>query len=887
MKNSVEPPQPKNNPFFSFLSQSITDHGGFLFQIQNQAACILFVLLINLGVKSAVFPFLTALKELGPQQQLWQWIKHIYRKKSFDLVWGFYYHHRVPALENQLITHKRAAGKTELNLHVFSLLVLNNASELLHPEPQICILLLFFTQDSAPQVRINALAALKTVRSQPAFDLICAFWIKNRDPQLTDILKNTKLTPSKNIKHFTYISLLRENFDPNQYNSAEHLRQLIQILREEKNHLGENAGYILRNLNTPALINQFCEIWFSTRHKALEKILLHSQYSASAPDNLFVITRLKLNKNLNLLKITTERVPLLITCLNDQDSEIRQNAQALLTDLSIPDAQTKLLEIFLETTSETLLPVITKLKFTPERLDLLAMVYFLAELWPKYEGIDFNQQILSTFFQNAPENLREKILRTIQKSGKVQFTGVLISGSGNTKIKSLSYEEAKSTIRLLIQYEKWDQLWLLSQITFPDLSFEIFNKLKEQHWLPQNEPEKQFFLECSQILSGLTTIDLDQTIQTIPFAIPISVLNFKGRINDIAFSPQQKILAMATNQRAVLLWNYNKGKAQQLIRGFNHSIGLLNYGQQGRLYIGEKTNSSDYCDLWLWDQEKLSLIGFHQGSLTSITPVSPELVVTSGKDERLVAWNTNTKSILKEEKIGWWPRAVLYQPSKNALSIYNTFGMDFSVPDFKMLPFKFVQSNPKIRNSVIREALITKSTQEQITGQNNGQIVLDRFNPEKQFHQQVLIHQLSGNLIGLSATPEPDQFLALSNTGEIHLFDLNGQVRVLQQYVSDHFTSFQISPDQTLFATGTKYAKTILWDLRPIHAGHILRKSLNDISNPQWAVLKFIEKSAQLDSASRVFLHYTNRLLENRFKYDIELSGIDQLSPGEFDIEIE
>jgi WD40 repeat protein len=129
--------------------------------------------------------------------------------------------------------------------------------------------------------------------------------------------------------------------------------------------------------------------------------------------------------------------------------------------------------------------------------------------------------------------------------------------------------------------------------------------------------------------------------------------------------------------------------------------------------------------------------------------------------------------------------------------------------------------------------------------------------------------------------------MAVGKDGKIHLFDLFGKVKTLHHQVSNNFTSFQISPDRTLFATGTKTAETLLWDLRPNQIKVFLQHPISEISNSQWVVLKFIENQKNLEKNTKTIIRYCNRLLEHRYKFDIELASIDELSPGEFDIELE
>jgi WD40 repeat protein len=594
-----------------------------------------------------------------------------------------------------------------------------------------------------------------------------------------------------------------------------------------------------------------------------------------------------LNKNLNRIKITPEKVTILIDFLTDPDIEINHQAKLLLTNLSIPESQIAFLEFYIKEMPAVMTPLLPLINFKTKRQDLLAMAYFMAEDWQNYEILDFNQQFLSIYFYNADDSTRRNILTKLQRSGKPQFTNIIIQNNLSNRQKLLNYSEVQTSISLLQQYENWPALWELCQNTYLDLSLKIFITLRNKDWSPQDATERELYSQLLKLELPDSIPSLKIVINDIPFAIPISKLRFRGRINDVAFASHEKILAMATNQRAVLLWNYNQGKAEQLIRGFNHSIGLLNYSDKDQLFIGEKTNGQDLCDVWRWSEQRLSLIGFHQGSITSIHSIQNDLLITTGKDKRLVAWNPNTKSAINETKLGWWPRASFYHTDTKTISLFNTFRIELSVPEFKYQPYQFVQSNPAVRTSVERDIRVLPKTKEILIGQNNGQIVLNQYNHDKKFYQQLLIHQMPSNLIGLTNTTGENEFMAVGKDGKIHLFDLFGKVKTLHHQVSNNFTSFQISPDRTLFATGTKTAETLLWDLRPNQIKVFLQHPISEISNSQWVVLKFIENQKNLEKNTKTIIRYCNRLLEHRYKFDIELASIDELSPGEFDIELE
>ncbi len=773
------------------------------------------------------------------------------------------------------------------DLWIFSLIALEQTQALSNPDPATTQSLLQLINDPDPHIQAQVVALLNSVNTLKSFQKICDEWEFERNHELERILQTSTIQPPLLPRTNTLVYFLRQDLEHQPLKQADMISTLVGFLLNEEPRFQEIAAFLLRSLDEQASIDQFCSHWAASRDPHLEDLLIQAQYTASTPELLRLLTRLKVNKQVQRLKFTADKVSHLINFLQDSDPQIASQAKSLLTHLSLPEAQNALLEFYIHETPAFLTPIIQQIAFKPQRRDLLAMAFFMAEDWQNYETIDFTQQYLSLYFSNAPDPTRKKILFKLQRCGKPHYTAILFPKGPAAQQTILSPAETETSIALLQQYQNWQALWELCQNTYLDLSLQIFQILKHTAWKPQDPAEQQVFGELSELALPAARPSLDTVMESIPFAVPISVLKFKGRINAVAFAPHQKLLAMAANQRAVLLWNYQQGKAEQLIQGFNHSVGLLAYSQDEQLFIGEKTNGQDYCDLWRWSDQSLSLIGFHQGSITSINPIDDNLVVTTGKDQRLVAWNISAKAVQHEAKLNWWPRASIYLPDNHSIRLYNRTPVEYSLPALKPQPQKTIESHHLVRDSVERAICLTAYPQQRLIGQFNGQVVLSKPSQNRSYYQQQLVHTLPSHLIGLNSTTNQDEFLAIGNNGEIERFDLSGHARPLQHTMPGPFTSFQISPDRSLFATGTKTAHTILWDFRPNQVRHFLKRPLSEISNHHWAVLKFIQTHSKLDPTIRTILSYCNRILEHRYQFDIELDAIDALSPGEYDIELE
>jgi len=98
---------------------------------------------------------------------------------------------------------------------------------------------------------------------------------------------------------------------------------------------------LLTNLKSSNDINLFCQAWSKSRHKKLTKILVKSNYIATQPGNLRVLSALKTNKLKDCLHQEPKLIKFVLDCFEDQDPEISSRARKYaleLKDQSVIDA---------------------------------------------------------------------------------------------------------------------------------------------------------------------------------------------------------------------------------------------------------------------------------------------------------------------------------------------------------------------------------------------------------------------------------------------------------------------------------------------------------------------------------------------------------------------
>ncbi|MCP4426529.1 MAG: hypothetical protein GY803_18710, partial [Chloroflexi bacterium] len=102
-----------------------------------------------------------------------------------------------------------------------------------------------------------------------------------------------------------------------------------------------------------------------------------------------------------------------------------------------------------------------------------------------------------------------------------------------------------------------------------------------------------------------------------------------------------------------------------------------------------------------------------------------------------------------------------------------------------------------------------------------------------------------------------------------------------------NLTSLHISPDGAFMATGDSDASMSLWDLRPLLGRYLVTRPLAALTPADATTINLLAAAEHLPHPTRQALKYVARVLQHRFRYDIEVADAHTILAGEFDIEIE
>jgi WD40 repeat protein len=135
-----------------------------------------------------------------------------------------------------------------------------------------------------------------------------------------------------------------------------------------------------------------------------------------------------------------------------------------------------------------------------------------------------------------------------------------------------------------------------------------------------------------------------------PAAIARTFAGHQADVYDVAFSPDGKLLATASFDKTVKLWNVENGTEIATLSGHEGKVLALAFSPNGRLLV---TGGGDDKTLRLWDvpAEGAAAIASHDGAVEGVL-LSPDgaLVLTVGADKTLRAFQRQGgKEVLKFE----------------------------------------------------------------------------------------------------------------------------------------------------------------------------------------------------------------------------------------------
>jgi hypothetical protein len=662
------------------------------------------------------------------------------------------------------------------------------------------------------------------------------------------------------------------------------------VTRSEDARVRGIALDALRQLTDWRGISAACGVWADTRHPTLAALLAEREWVASTPPEVRVLTALRMGQ----LDVVTgggaKVVELLVQACEDADPTIAERARQALEKLE-EEAQQALCRLVIERDLPLAQQVAIAAGYTPQDEQQRALFFFMTEQWERYDGLDFDQQLLRTAYAVADVHLRRRVQQKLRAAGRTDFLTVIAGADYLDRAAEATYAELELLVQTLVTNGEWALLWKLAfEVPFT-WSARIVMMLADSGWRPDGDDAQSVFEELVALTEQGPPLPTSEAEidQLFPPALLQAQARVPGRINDVAFSPLRPAIAIGTGGRKVALWNYQRAERERLLGGFDHSIGRVAFTADDTLLCAERTNMrDDPCAIYGWNDggrnDQPFRLGQHHGSVTAIAPVGDSQALSAGRDHEVVLWDVRARQVKARWHSNSWARAMRVSPDGQRVALLADGLSLVTLPQLDRLVG--IGSS----RSMIRCAAFSQDGGAVIAGKYDGDVIVYGRGPQSNWlapernaltrHEGRVegIEVLRGRAIVVTAGSEGCvRFISLENRKII------GEVQVPLGQV----TSLHISPDESFMAVGNSAASLSLWDLRVLNAQMLLERPFARAKSVFLATLNVLMDNENLDPRARLALKFTGCVLRHRFRFDIEIGEAPTIMMGEFDIEID
>ncbi|KAJ5690340.1 hypothetical protein N7462_004732 [Penicillium macrosclerotiorum] len=153
------------------------------------------------------------------------------------------------------------------------------------------------------------------------------------------------------------------------------------------------------------------------------------------------------------------------------------------------------------------------------------------------------------------------------------------------------------------------------------------------------------FSPNGQLIASAST---DRTVKLWEITTGTLLQTLKGHtlsVNSVAFSPNGRLIASASWDDKVKLWEVTTGALQRTFRGHSDSVNSAVFSPDGRLIVSASTDWT--IKLWKINGGLLRTFQGHSGAVYSVAfSVNGQLLASGSKDQTVLIWNPVNGAIL-------------------------------------------------------------------------------------------------------------------------------------------------------------------------------------------------------------------------------------------------
>jgi WD40 repeat protein len=519
--------------------------------------------------------------------------------------------------------------------------------------------------------------------------------------------------------------------------------------------------------------------------------------------------------------------------------------------------------------------------------------------------LDSDLDLLGIAYLSGDDNQRGLIRTHLLKEPNLSLAQVISGFNRRDRLARMTVDEVEYFINALLARNDFDGILEIAV----NMSLAVFLwsvvhiRRTSKSWSPSDPELAQVFRKANEWISrwpslnavrdrSNSVLEALQKIVNWPIGVPSAKILFDGRINDIAFSPDGKFIAVAGTNKVVGEVDLTAGKLSFVERGFHSSVGNLLHLGNHSILAAERTNSPEkLCRVISINKEKQGkeIVSILTGSVTSLVKFGETGAVYTGRNGALGLISLKGKPReVKAIKVGNdYPRLA----AENSNALHGVF----LNKDARY--FTYSGDQIRLHNSVHLESVAKRATW--VTTKKSEKIVyLTHSGVIKVLHVDSKNQSISRGRAQTSTTVATDMVL-LPNRNQIavlsdYSFALisSDDLKLIDQgEIGMGGKSLHGSPDGTLIAIGDENGVLQLIDTSTSLVPALFNQPIalltpKDFQSCMRAANSILNKSGGDYTAMQLLLALQIMLLQHRFRHDISLVDPTKIKMGEYDISL-
>lgn len=510
--------------------------------------------------------------------------------------------------------------------------------------------------------------------------------------------------------------------------------------------------------------------------------------------------------------------------------------------------------------------------YAPTDIEQRALFLFLSADWQAYSKLDFDRNLMTNIYEAAERPLRRRLMEHSRKYGQTEWLRGLGPAGEVRWPNELTDSDWELAIKRLLEGQKKEDLWRLSQTAPPTWSAMILDLLAKSGWIPEDEEARVGFTRLSQLASACRqnplTIRPNKSLHTSA-----------ADITCLAIHPDGQLLAIGSSEPRITLLNLPDGDQQpeSLLMPAPVTRALV-ISPDGEL-IACASNDNRIRVFHIQKRQMVKSLEGHRAMIRSLA-VHPNgrMLFSAGFDGEIRYW-----------RFPFGPEIKTLQPNGgeifslalgNAGKVLFSGGTDGQVRVWTVPEGSLVR---QIQSHTVASTHLAASFGSEMVASvgSDGKICIWNSNSGSLVRS---MQNQSGPVTCLSLHPNEQVLISGHQNGVINLWNISsGKTFDPLLKHQEAITGLALTQDGAMLYSSDTGGTLLAWDLRTF----LSTRLASYISRPGTLIsLQERLKHPQLTASERTWLTFCFEMARWGQRFEIELSNSAPIQTGEFDIEL-